>query len=66
MAQEKILSRYFIDQKIPRNRRCCLPLLTSNNSIAWVGGKQIAEWSKVSQKDQPILLVRLKNNRLQN
>ena len=66
MAKEKILSRYFIDQKIPRNRRCCLPLLTSNNSIAWVGGKQIAEWSKVSQKDQPILLVRLKNNRLQN
>jgi tRNA(Ile)-lysidine synthase len=66
MTQSKNLSRYFIDQKIPRNRRCCLPLLISNDSIAWVGGLQIAEWSKVSKKAEPILLVQLKNNNLQN
>lgn len=65
MTQSKNLSRYFIDLKIPRNRRCCLPLLISNDSIAWVGGLQIAEWAKVNNRAEPILLVQLKTN-LQN
>ncbi len=42
-----------------------LPLLISNDSIAWVGGLQIAEWAKVNNRAEPILLVQLKNN-LQN
>ena len=65
MVGSKRLNRYLIDQKIPRNRRCCLPVLTSDNSIAWIGGLQIAEWAKVIC-DEPILLVQLKSSRLQN
>ena len=61
MTQTKRLSRYFIDQKVPQNRRCCCPLLVSNDSIAWVAGLKIAEWAKVIKKKEPILMIRLKN-----
>lgn len=45
MAGTKKLQDFFIDAKIPRERRDSIPLLVARGGIAWVVGYRIAEWA---------------------
>ena len=58
MRGTKKLKSFFIDEKIPRNQRKSIPLLTSkNDDIIWVYEKRIGECYKVTDKTTNILLI---------
>ena len=45
MRQEKKLQDFFTDAKVPRAWRDSVPLLVSEQGIAWVVGYRIADWA---------------------
>ena len=47
MDRHKKLQDFFTDSRVPRNWRDRVPLLTSQNGIAWVVGYRIAHWTRV-------------------
>jgi tRNA(Ile)-lysidine synthase len=47
MDRHKKLQDFFTDSRVPRNWRDRVPLLTSQNGIAWVVGYRIAHWARV-------------------
>ena len=49
------LKKYFIDHKVPRNRRTCCPVLVSDGQIVWVVGHRIAEAAKVTAATTRVL-----------
>jgi tRNA(Ile)-lysidine synthase len=51
------LKEFFIDHKIPRFERSAIPLLLSQETIAWVVGYRIDERFKVTEKTKRILRV---------
>ena len=58
MRGTKKLKSFFIDEKIQRNQRNSIPLLTSkNDDIIWVYEKRIGECYKVTDKTTNILLI---------
>ncbi|MDA0734463.1 MAG: tRNA lysidine(34) synthetase TilS [Chloroflexi bacterium] len=50
MNVEKKLQDFFTDSKVPRVWRDRVPLLASDQGIAWVVGHRIAEWAKVDTR----------------
>ncbi len=54
---KKKIKDYMIDQKIPREKRKLVPLLTDNNGIIWILGYRISEAYKVDEKTTKILKV---------
>lgn len=58
MNREKKLQDFFTDSKVPRDWRDRVPLLTSDQGIAWVVGHRIAEWAKVDTRwaSKPLVL----------
>ena len=58
MKGTKKLKSFFIDEKIPRNQRKSIPLLTTkNDDIIWVYEKRIGECYKITDKSTNILLI---------
>jgi tRNA(Ile)-lysidine synthase len=58
MKGTKKLKSFFIDEKVPRNQRKLIPLLTTkNDDIIWVYEKRIGECYKITDKSKNILLV---------
>ena len=58
MTGRKKLKSFFIDEKIPREERKAIPLLTSaNGDIIWVYGRRIADNYKVTEKTMKILRI---------
>ena len=58
MKGTKKLKSFFIDEKVPRNQRKSIPLLTTrNDDIIWVYEKRIGEYYKITDKSTNILLV---------
>jgi tRNA(Ile)-lysidine synthase len=58
MKGTKKLKSFFIDEKIPKNQRKSIPLLTTQNGdIIWVYEKRIGEFYKITEKSKNILLV---------
>lgn len=55
MKGTKKLSDYFIDQKIPKNRRDKIPLVVDESNIVWVAGCQIHEDYKINQNTQNVI-----------
>jgi len=54
----KKLKSFFIDEKVPRNQRRSIPLLTTkDDDIIWVYEKRIGECYKITDKSTNILLV---------
>lgn len=53
----KTLKKYFIDEKIPRQRRDQLLLLAEGNHILWIIGLRISEYYKVTDDTKTILRV---------
>lgn len=50
MQQQKKLKDFLIDRKIPAEARDSIPLLVWNDSIVWVGGVEISEAFKVTDR----------------
>jgi len=54
----KKLKKFFIDAKIPREKRGEIPIISSEKEIVWVLGMRIADQFKVTQKTKKILLIK--------
>jgi tRNA(Ile)-lysidine synthase len=50
MSGSKKLQDFFIDEKIPRSRRGCLPLLVSGEEIIWLAGQRLSDSVKITSK----------------
>ena len=58
MKGTKKLKAYFIDEKIPRDQRKSIPLLTSkNDDIIWVYEKRIGDHYRVTDKSTRVMVV---------
>ncbi|KMP12490.1 hypothetical protein UR09_01140 [Candidatus Nitromaritima sp. SCGC AAA799-A02] len=58
MKGTKKLKSFFIDEKVPREERGAIPLLTTrDDNIIWVYEKRIADIYRVTDKTRNILLV---------
>lgn len=55
---KKSINRYFIDEKIPADKRDERLLLADGSHILWVIGKRISEYYKVSNETKNILEVK--------
>lgn len=58
MTGRKKLKSFFIDEKIPREQRESIPILTTGTGdIIWVYGKRISEHFRVTEKTRKILFI---------
>jgi len=58
MKGTKKLKAFFIDEKIPRDQRKSIPLITSiNDDIIWVYEKRIGERYRVTDKSTKVMVV---------
>lgn len=57
--KRKLLKRYFIDEKIPEERRDTIPLLADGDHVLWIIGHRISEYYKITEKTCTVLEVTL-------
>jgi len=57
MAREKKLQDFFVDQKVPRQKRPAVPLLVSGRDIIWVCGMRLSDKVKILPGTKRILKV---------
>lgn len=58
MRGHKKVKSYFIDQKIPREQRLSIPILTnSEGDIIWIYGERISDPFRVSENTQKVLFI---------
>ena len=56
MSGSKMLKSYFIDEKIPKEDRCLMPVLTNaNGDIIWVYGRRIGHNFRIISDTQIVL-----------
>ena len=53
----KSVSRYFIDEKIPKDERAKMLLLTDGSHVLWIIGKRISDYYKITEKTKRILEI---------
>ena len=53
----KKLKEYFIDKKIPRDKRLSSPLIASGNEIVWIIGQRYTEKYKVTNTTKEVLVL---------
>lgn len=58
--KHKKLKAYFIDCKIPKDKRDRIPLVTDGNHVMWVVGYRISEEYKVTDKTKRIIKIEKK------
>ena len=58
-GNKKLLRRFLIDEKIPREERDRLALLADGDHIMWIIGKRISSYYKIGPDTKQILEVRL-------
>ena len=56
-GNKKTIKEYFIEEKIPRQNREQMLLLTDGSHVLWVIGKRISEYYKVTEQTKTILQV---------
>ncbi len=59
MTGRKKLKDFFIDEKVPREKRDTIPLVCDDEKILWVFGMRQDARSKVCKKTENILIIRL-------
>jgi tRNA(Ile)-lysidine synthase len=62
----KKLKEYFIDNKVPRDLRDTIPLISSGNEIVWIIGYKISDKFKVTENTKYILKLEYKHKDLIN
>lgn len=55
----KKLKDFFIDEKVPREKRETTPIVCDGHNIIWVGGYRQAEFAKVSGDTKKKLIIKL-------
>ncbi|WHE07465.1 tRNA lysidine(34) synthetase TilS [Thermoanaerobacterium thermosaccharolyticum] len=64
MKGTKMLKEYFIDEKIPREMRDKIPLLTIGSSVLWIVGYRMSDKYKVNEDTKKILSIQyIKQNK---
>jgi tRNA(Ile)-lysidine synthase len=63
MQQEKKLSDFLIDLKIPFNSKADITVIQSGREIAWVVGFRISERFKVTENTKRVLVIEQKHER---
>jgi tRNA(Ile)-lysidine synthase len=58
MKGTKKINAFFIDQKMPENRRKKIPLLVDRKSVLWIMGIRLCERVRITDKTRKILRVR--------
>ncbi len=58
-GNRKMLKRYFIDEKIPADKRDKMLLLTEESHILWILGGRISEAYKITKETKKILKITL-------
>ncbi len=59
MAGNKRIKEFFIDEKVPRDRRKSLPLIVDSRSVLWVAGIRLGERVRVNAQTTRILKVEI-------
>lgn len=57
---KKSLSRYMIDEKVPKNQRDFIPVLACESEILWVIGHRISAHYKISRETENIIRLEVK------
>ncbi|MGY8760870.1 MAG: tRNA lysidine(34) synthetase TilS, partial [Nitrospinaceae bacterium] len=58
MTGHKKVKSYFIDQKVPREERSLIPILTnSRDDIIWVYGERISDPFQVAENTKKVLFI---------
>lgn len=60
----KKLKAYFIDEKVDKDKRDCIPLLCDDNHVIWVVGYRISEKYKVNNHTKRILKIQVNGGKL--
>lgn len=58
--KRKSLSRYFIDEKIPRQLRDKIPLVADGSHIVWIVGRRVSEQYKITKSTRRYLKLEFK------
>ena len=58
--KKKSLSRYFIDEKIPRQLRDEMPLVADGSRIIWIVGRRVSEYYKIKESTKRYLKLEFK------
>ena len=62
-GHRKLLKRWMIDEKIPREQRESMLLLADGNHILWIMGYRISDNYKVTDATKRVLVVRIKGEK---
>jgi tRNA(Ile)-lysidine synthase len=58
MSGHKKVKSYFIDQKVPREQRSLIPILTnSHDDIIWVYGERISDSFRIDENTKKVLFI---------
>jgi tRNA(Ile)-lysidine synthase len=57
MNGEKKLKDFFIDEKIPRELRNIIPIISDENEIIWIAGYRLSENYKIDSRTKNILAI---------
>ena len=58
--KRKSLSRYFIDEKIPRQLRNEIPVVADGSHIVWIVGRRVSEYYKITRSTKRYLKLEFK------
>jgi len=59
MAGTKKLKAWFIDEKIPRQKRDSIPLLADRDSVVWIAGWRLSERIRMNEKTRCIAKIEI-------
>ena len=59
MTSRQFLKRFFIDEKIPEEKRASIPLLAEGSHVLWVMGYRTSEFYKITENTRTILEVQV-------
>lgn len=62
MKGNKKVKDYFIDEKIPRDKRDKIPILADGKNIIWIMGYALSDLYKITDETRKILIIELIHN----
>ena len=64
--KRKSISRYFIDEKVPRELRDQMPLVADGNHIVWIVGRRVSEYYKITDSTKRYLKLEYKEEEMKS
>jgi len=65
MKGSKKVKDYFIDEKIPKDKRDKIPLVVDDKNIIWVVGYRISDQYKITKNTKNVLIIEVKNQHIE-